>query len=452
VSFSNQSAEYFTLFPHAQLVRGARAIAVHDLFRSRVFWFRDASVAEALVRMVMGDRTEDAAQRAGISTDVLDKYLSVLSELDLGTRVEHCTISEAFRPSLTRSQAREKGVFQSDGKVTLELTNECVYRCPWCTTTNPLTMRACSCGVWPAEGERLSLQDRIFAIERLREQGKSKLVIQGGEPLLEWDELLAVVRAGSRLGMSCEIHSTGILLDQVRIEALRGHKVHFVLLLAAATESEFDAAVGRRGAWHNLHRLIMLLRQGGIPFSAKVPLSIAAATERRTELTEWAFSLGASMVDFLIYAPLGESFAWEDLRAASGSSSPQGMAVGPTEFLQNTQCHKCFHNACFIGADGRVTPCIGIREPLANLRETSMIQVLCEDRLALPQESTARRQVGACARCEFRFGCWACLVRTKDFRGTAARHWNCQYEPETATWIRSQMSALQSDKAVLSHS
>lgn len=429
------SAEYFTLFPHVQLVRGAKGTAIHDLFRSRVFWFRDEPVAEALTRMARGEPREEAALAAGISGDALDRYLTVLTKLDLGTRVAQLTASHAFRPHLTRAQAKERSVFQPDGTVTIEIATECVFHCPWCTTANFLTKQACSCGVWLARGVRLSPDERIFAIERLKEQGKSKLIVRGGEPLLHWDELLLILEAASRLGMFSEIHSTGVLLNKERIEALRGKQVRFSLLLAAPTESEFDVAVGRRGAWTEVRNVIGLLRQSGISFLAKIPLSIASP-ERANKLAEWALGLGAAGVEWVVYAPPpGEGFDVADLRAAVSPSSPQDMAVGLQQFLENAQCQSCFANTCFIAVDGLVTPCIGLREPLARLGEVRMTQVLHEDLLGSPQESTARWQVPQCARCEFRFGCWSCLVRTIEFREVAcARHWDCNYDPETATW------------------
>jgi len=428
----DRRGEYFTLFPHVQLVRGATGVAVHDLFRSLVFWFRERAVAEALTRMVLGERCGEAADGAGISRVMLYQYLSVFTKLDLGTRVPQRTANHAFRPHLTRHQAKEKGVYQTGGAVTLELATECLYQCPWCTSANLLTTQACSCGVWPARGMRISPKTRISAIERLNEQGKSKLVVRGGEPLLHWGELLTILQAASRLGMSAEIHSTGILLNERRIEELQGIQVSFALLLAAKTEVEFDGAVGRRGAWSALQHTIQSLRRNRIAFIAKIPVSIRAR-QSTENLAEWAFGLGASSVQWLIYAPPGEKLA--DFRASVAPSSPQAMAVGLDQFFANAQCQSCFANRCFIGADGSVTPCIGVREPVARLGEIDMTQVLREDRLGPPQESTARRQMPECARCEFRFGCWSCLVRTTEFRASArARHWDCNYDPESATW------------------
>ena len=428
----SRPGEYLALFPHVQLVRGAAGVAVHDLFRSRVFWFRGKAVAEALARMAMGERCDQAAGGAGISPLELDQYLAVFSELDLGTRVPQRTANHAFRPHLTRSQAREKGVFQTGGTVTVEFAADCVYQCPWCTSKNMLTAQACSCGVWPARGARISAETRISTIERLHEQGRSKLVVRGGEPLLYWDDLLLVLHASARLGMSVEIHSTGVLLTERQIEALKGIKVHFVLLLAAETEDGFDGAVGRRGSWNALMAAIQLLRRSRIAFTAQIPV-LASENGSRAHLAEWAFGLGASRVEWLIYAPAGTKPA--EFRAAVAPASPQAMAVGLDRFFANAQCQHCFANNCFIGADGSVTPCIGIREPLARLGEIDVTQVLQEDRLGPPQESTARRQIPECARCEFRFGCCSCLVRTTEWKGTQrARHWDCNYDPESAAW------------------
>ncbi|HYB57524.1 MAG TPA: radical SAM protein [Alphaproteobacteria bacterium] len=436
----HRAGDFFTFYPHVGLVRGETAVAIHDLFQSCVYWFAEKKIAEALACFAKGGRLAQIARATGVDDATLENYLAALAALDLGTRVAERTISDPFRPAITRAQAKEKGVFLQGGIVTIELANECIYKCPWCVAVNPLTATACSCGVWPVEGARLSVDERIFAIERLNEQGFSKLVIKGGEPLLEWKELLAIVEAATRLGMFSTIHTTGLPLDRDRIEALKGLRVHLVLMLAGSSEPEFDTAAGRRGSWRDLHHVLELLREGGISFSAKIPASIVKA-EQAQEFAAWALDLGAAGVEHVIYAPQSEGATLADLRRVAAPSNPQDMAVGIDEFYKNAQCQSCLWHACFIASDGRVTPCIGIRAPLADLHEVRMTEVLRENRLANFQETTARRQVPACARCEFRFGCWSCLARTADCNGKATgRHWNCAYEPATATWI--EQSAL----------
>lgn len=73
---------------------------------------------------------------------------------------------------------------------------------------------------------------------------------------------------------------------------------------------------------------------------------------------------------------------------------------------------------CFIAADGNLSACIGHRKPIANLRETSMTTVLHNDLINLSRAETARPAMPTCRGCEFRYGCWACLVRTEQIQGS----------------------------------
>lgn len=434
MNLDGQEAEYFAFFPHVQAIRGIRGTAVYDLFRVRLFWFPDEPIARALALLADGVAIDEVACIARIARERLESYLSVLATLGLGTRVPKRTAHHLFRPIVTRGQAQENGVFQFGGTVTIELASECIYRCPWCTSINALTTHACSCGVWPALGPRLSQVERTRAIERLAEQGKTKVVIRGGEPLLHWEELSATVAVARQLGMDCEIHSTGVLLDQSMMDVLAHDRVQFVLLCVATSQVEFDRLVQRAGSWASFQNAAHLLRNSGTRFSVKVPTSIAPPA-RANEVADWAANLGASGIEYILYAPPGQGYGVSDLQTWASPAAPQDMAVGLSEFYRNVQCQSCLANACCITADGLLTPCIADREALADLHTIPMTQVLREDRLGLVQESTARRQVPGCAQCEFRFGCSACLIRTRQVGASPnAPHWNCNYTPTTATW------------------
>ena len=420
---------HFAFFPHAQLVRGQVGAAVHDLFLGRLFWIRDGAAADALARMAAGADADAAADAAALPRETLDQYLAALAALDLGTIVPTRTAHHIFRPLFSPMQAREMGVFRPHGRVTVELANACVFDCPWCTSLNTLTPLACHCGVWPARGPRLHPDERAAVIARLAEQGVTSIVVRGGEPLLQWDDLLALLRIASALHLHCEIHSTGVGLTEDRVAALKEHDAHMVLLFASPDDAEFDQLVRRRGAGMALRHAVFMLRRAGVPFSAKVPVSIRAE-ERGGVLTEWAIASGAKRVEQIDYGLERDGCALEELREKTGPASPQRMGVGTQDFFANVECQNCFANACCVAADGRLQLCIAARNALADLTREPITQVLREDRISAARAGTARADIPACGRCEFRYGCQACLVRSgSQVNGEYGRHWNCAYDP-----------------------
>jgi radical SAM protein with 4Fe4S-binding SPASM domain len=432
MSMNAHDSNYFVFHPHVQLVRGRVGAAVHDLFAGQIYWFREAPVAEALSRLALGDSALSAAAAANLAPQDLDRYLTVLSQLDLGRIVEHRAAAELYRPILLRSQADDNAVYRDGGALTVEITGACLYNCPWCTSRTAFTPTACACGVWRDQAAPLPIAELLSAVEHLSYVGVQLLVVRGGEPLLEAERLWELVAAACRLGMRCEIHSTGTLIDKEAVSRLRGLPVQMVLPIVAREPARFDRAVGLAGSWTALQSGLAALQSAGIPFSAKVPAHLECLEEAEATAA-WATELGATQISFVSYltsvnaAPL-------DLRKWLGPGSPQNMAVTLQQFLTNGQSQFCLDRSYFIAGDGRVTPCIAQRRPLADLVQADMATILRENRLS-PLDKTARHQMPECRACEFRMGCRACLVRTEQLTGAATgRHWSCRYNPETATW------------------
>ncbi len=428
------SDTYFVFHPHVRVVQGAVGVAVHDLFEQKLFWFNDPPYACAIADMARGCSLTDAARTNCISAEQFHPYVDALAELKLGI-VSDCRVDmEQFRPVILRSQAARHLLYRDGGRVTVEIATECIYACRWCASDTLDTADACACAVWHDQGMPLPLDKLADAIEQLRYTGVGHLVVRGGEPLLQPERLCSVVDLAARLRMDCVIHSTGSGLDDAIARRLKGKHLSFVFMFAAERPSEFDERVGYEGGYEQLQAALGVCRTMGIPFSAKVPLEVHSP-DGAESTAQWAARQGASSIQYVLSFVTQESGNTECWKKV-GPGSPQEMAVGLTQFLHNSQSHACFDQSIFIAADGRVTPCPGWRSATANLHDVDMATVLRE-RMLSGFERTARNDLPACSPCEFRLGCWACLVRTRQRSGSeSARHWNCSYNPETATWGR----------------
>ncbi len=428
-----ERGRHFAFQPDARLVRGRQGLAIHGLFEREIYWIRDARFARALCLLHSGKSLAEAATEAGVREIDLVGYASGLSKLNLGFFTERRTGVENFRPTPLRSQVQRLGQFREGGRLTVEISDRCVYDCEWCTSGAGLTSDACSCGVWSDHGEFLPIDELVSAVEILNEVGVDKLIIRGGEPFLEADRLWALLDAGTGLGMRLEVHSTGHLIDESVANRLRGKPVHLVLLAPSNREHDFEQAVGVPGSFDALVNAAAALKAARVAFSLKVPFRVADR-EGLDRVAAWGRELGAAVVMVFPYAS-GSGESVEELGAFTGASSPQSFKVGVDAFQANGETHYCFDNAYFIAADGRMMPCIGWRKELVDLNETGMEDVLREEMLQ-EVDDLARRHTPACGGCEFRLGCRACLVRTVERKGHAgARHWNCMYDPDTATWV-----------------
>jgi radical SAM protein with 4Fe4S-binding SPASM domain len=295
-----------------------------------------------------------------------------------------------------------------------------------------LATAACACGVWNDQGETIDLDPLLSALEQLRYSGVERLVVRGGEPFLEPDRLFALLSAAAEFGLSCEVHTTGTLIEPAHVEWLRLLPVDLVLLIAGRDSASFEKNTGVPGSWNRLQCMIEVLRSAGISFFAKVPAALDNWIEAQ-EVSDWAHKVGAAGVFYLTYLPEDE-YSLAEFREITGPKSPAEMAVTLQQFMINGQSQFCYHHRYFIAADGRVTPCIAQRRATADLKTMPMSEILRKKQLSYLRNS-ARNALPACGSCEFRFGCSACLVRTEQIKGSAvARHWNCHFDPENAVW------------------
>jgi pyruvate-formate lyase-activating enzyme len=213
-------------------------------------------------------------------------------------------------------------VFRSDGTLTVELTGRCVYDCPWCTS-RALTSAACTCGRWDDGEPLLPIERLIEAMEDLSLVGVNRLVVRGGEPLLEPDRLWALIRAALGRGLRCEIHSTGLPLDERAFGEVAGRPVSFVLMIPTHLEAAFDRAAGAAGSWTRLRSHLAALRTAGVSFRAIVPAAIDAP-EAAERTAAWARAEGARDVEYLVYVPAGAS-GLPELRQALAPRTPTDM-------------------------------------------------------------------------------------------------------------------------------
>lgn len=428
----HNTQRFFVFHPQVQLVKGTAGAAAYDLFNRKLYWFRDPAIADAMILLSQQHSIADAAESSNLEQVVLENYLRVLADLDIGMVVAQRTAVESYHPLVLKSQSEEYQIYRGGGTVTVELTGRCVYDCGWCTARTVLTPEACTCGVWNDQGEPLSIETLICAIEQLNIIGVERLVVRGGEPLLEPGRLSSLVRAATKLGMHCEIHTTGTIIEEKMIARMQRLPIHFVLLVAAKDAAEFDAAVGRCGSWAKLRQGINVLSSYGISFSAKVPVSLESPPDL-SAMKSWLKELGASKIEYLPFMS-GAGCTSADLKAAIGPTGPADMAVNLPRFIANGQCHACLDHSYFIAADGRMTPCIAERSATVDLSSTDISVILREEMLSSDLD-LPRWKVSECKGCEFRLGCKSCAVRTRQIRGTSqSRHWNCGYSPETATW------------------
>jgi pyrroloquinoline quinone biosynthesis protein E len=138
-----------------------------------------------------------------------------------------------------------------------ELTHRCPLQCPYCS--NPLELVR-------ASGE-LATAEWCRVLDEAAELGVLQLHLSGGEPAARPD-LEPIVAHAQTLGLYTNLITSGVLLDERRVEALAQAGLdHVQLSLQAAEAATADRIGGHRGGHGKKLALARTVRRVGLPLT-----------------------------------------------------------------------------------------------------------------------------------------------------------------------------------------
>jgi len=136
-----------------------------------------------------------------------------------------------------------------------ELTYRCPLQCPYCS--NPLD--------FSQQGRELSTAEWIDVFRQARELGAAQLGFSGGEPLVRQD-LKELIRAASELGYYTNLITSGIGLDEARIEAFKRVGLdHIQISFQASDETVNNLLAGSRKAFEQKLAMARAVKAAGYP-------------------------------------------------------------------------------------------------------------------------------------------------------------------------------------------
>jgi len=143
-----------------------------------------------------------------------------------------------------------------------ELTYRCPLQCAYCS--NPLEFAAVK--------EELSTAEWIEVLAQARAMGAVQMGFSGGEPLLRQD-LEALVAEAHRLGFYTNLITSGLGLDEARIEALRSAGLDHIQISLQASDADVAAAIaGSRKAHAKKLAMARAVKAAGYPMVLNVVL------------------------------------------------------------------------------------------------------------------------------------------------------------------------------------
>jgi MoaA/NifB/PqqE/SkfB family radical SAM enzyme len=251
----------------------------------------------------------------------------------------------------------------------LEVNKHCNYGCVHCYTDKH-------------QRELLPI-DRVHELlKEVSEAGGTDLSLTGGEPLLDWKRVLSIAQEAKRDGLTVRLNTNGHLLTNEIVTALLPYVDEFQVSLNGADAEFFDSFVQRKGAFARVINGIKRLVEAGAFVTVRSTLMVETAPSL-VDTFHLCESLGVRSFKVRAVVPAGSvsvannGTVLELIRAASlalfAAASTSNMEVRfndggagipipkDTPNVSFMGC-KCGSDALFVGSDGRVAPCVFLRD------------------------------------------------------------------------------------------
>lgn len=290
-----------------------------------------------------------------------------------------------------------------------------------------------------------------------------RLALAGGEPLLRYEDLLAITREGQKHDISMHLLTNGIALTSARIAKLRDAGCQRVQISIDGDRAAHDSLRGP-GAYDKALTSLRLLRDAGIWSTISMtiaqwnmdslPSVMALATEMHAKLfvaRHVPCGVGAQLREQMLTAE--EWARVMDRCRALSTSHKSGVAMRDPLFIPGHDCTGCFdggvggcacgYNGLAVESDGTAYACRRLDVPLGKLHESSLDDIWRHPIL----EQLRRRENlhGQCGACRWNQKCGGCraiaLAASGDMLGEDPQCSQFQ-PPPLAARLRRRLSRL----------
>lgn len=224
--------------------------------------------------------------------DVID-YIGTLDEMGLIVDAPLSSLLEQYWSPVWDDNREKYGFNYVPGLVYWEFTNDCNLRCHMCYNTSGIQR--------PRE---LVIEDKLNLLVFLIEVGVNTIIVTGGEPCMNREELIQFLTRCKELGISTQLFTNGTLIDAELADQLVQCGIsHVRLSIHGALPSTHDAIAGVEGAYQRALAAGRHLTEKGVRVTWQITASNSNFSELRmaleTALANKFFGFRAGSLDLM---------------------------------------------------------------------------------------------------------------------------------------------------------
>lgn len=412
---------YFTLNPECISVKGALRGAIYDLKLGNVFSVDEISI-KILDQLNSGENFLRVLKDNGISQEKLVAYLDKLENRGMGNW------SEKYNKIIVAPRDLNKALRYV---LHIELTTGCNLRCVHCYNESEISKLH--------NDTEVSFSDWQKVITEAYQIGCRRVQFIGGEPFLKRELLYELIQFARDIGYpSLEVSTNGTLITGKDLEFLRAYGVGLAFSFYSHKFQAHDLITSKKGSWKKT--LAVINKSLSVGLDLRINIVVMRQNEKDTIKTaEFLRSLGVKYIkiDSVQVAGRGCSdIITDEVINRQIVNKAIFAKITSNVFWRNRTGHNCFSEQICIGVDGNVYPCLAERKiSYGDITKESLVGIFFSGK-ARYFKNLSKDKVEICRDCEYRYCCFDCRVRAKDFLGGDfhPNPWWCTYNPYRGKW------------------
>jgi radical SAM protein with 4Fe4S-binding SPASM domain len=425
---------YFSYFPDCIYVAGHVRGTIYFISKKKTYHL--SKVESNMVNDLVGKNSvEEVVEKYGSDAKKLVRWFI---KKGFGTFCERPIFFESYAP---HKALEIEGFFDLPPAMKVayfQLSDACDAKCKFCHNNRFYNWQGCnSCIRWLKGGDKmhLTLKDIEKTISDLIDFNVPMVVFSGGNPLMDFDELIAISKRfkAANPGIKLKVYTNGKYFDEKIARTAKELGIIFVFSVFGTNEAEYDLTTGVPELYNCLNTAIALCKKFDIVYDVTlvIPMDLRDSYQK---MHEFAVSLGGKNI-----------FTTELILKQGNGGTIVSMPVGDRrvedvdvdEYFRRKEGNFCLNGAVAIASNGSILPCPSWETIIGNIhnQEEDLRNVFRSYKITKFWDLT-KNGTPACKECENRYACVDCSLLEWDTKNDiSARQHFCNYNPELGEWL-----------------
>jgi len=399
---------YFRLNMGAILKTGGKGAVLYDVIGRRIFL-----LDKEAQRLLQECENRMPVKDEGLAGSA-HRFLDLMVSEGLGFYYSHPTHIDKMLTSSPINELEMLGPPPAYKIVNWSITSRCDQACHFCPASlqQPIWQACRSCVRRANSSEIPSVFDNpAHLVKQMADLGIWGIHLRGGNPLLEWERLTAILnctRSQPHLRVGITTPGTGRAIEHI-ISLYRYPNVQLNVVLIGFEDRSDRRLPEANSVRSTQYKLLDTLRQCNALFSIVVVISDKTPVDREYA-SQWVFKRWGMIPGFAEFHPSPENGSREfRFNTIQTNRKPLLLWRNPEEFFQRTENNACVSGIMEITVDGSVKPCAGCDDDCGKIINNDLRHAIKGRRL-YELWKMSKDKIEQCSDCPLGIACSDCLA------------------------------------------